>query len=203
VIPSAASLSSITSKLVWVSADGSTFISTSSVVATEDWATRCVMMLPVATTNRGHGDCDATGSSDTAAPRRRVVLCHRAPGRPSFRRRPSAVLTLPMTGIAAEDVTRAYILDRDHRFCYASAEPGAAALRSPPYKCRKWLATKHSGHPPVLPALGPHDDGEEVDDKRFGWRCHPCRRGTRGVHGGGAPIVMLQPWWQGLLGMCG
>jgi hypothetical protein len=57
--------------------------------------------------------------------------------------------------------------------------------------------------PPVLPALGPHDDGEETDDKRSGWRCHPCRRGTRGVPGGGAPIVMLQPWWHSLLGMCG
>jgi hypothetical protein len=46
VIPSAAGLSGSRFKLAGPAWTGRRFISTSSVVATEDWATRCVMVLP-------------------------------------------------------------------------------------------------------------------------------------------------------------
>jgi hypothetical protein len=124
------------------------------------------------------------------------------PGRPCFERRPSAGLTLPMTGIAIEHMARAYVLDRDHRFCYVSGEPGAAALHRPPLQMSHTTGSQAFGALPFA-RWGPHDDGEETYGTRSGWRCHPGSRRTRGVPGGGAPIVMLQPWWHSLLGMCG
>jgi hypothetical protein len=151
---SAARLSRPTSKLVWVSADGLTRLSTSSVVATETGPTRCVMMLSsrrrtgarAVATQRWQRQGSTTKAEGNGA-------VSRAPGRPCFERRPSAGLTLPMTGIATEHMARAYVLDRDHRLRYVSGEPGAAALHRPPYRCRIRLATKHSV-PSRLPAGG-------------------------------------------------